>query len=112
MERRVTVNDRIERFELEVPPELEPLPEAASAGNAAAQGACLYFGPAGQRCSRPALAGGYCSRHRADGPDGEARSPARNYSRVLTATAAIVLIVWPYIADLVHDLIHWLSSPR
>ena len=27
------------------------------------QGPCLYFGPQGQRCSRPAIANGFCARH-------------------------------------------------
>ena len=30
---------------------------------AADQGPCLYFGPAGERCSRPAIDGGFCARH-------------------------------------------------
>jgi hypothetical protein len=27
------------------------------------QGPCLYFGPQGQRCDRPAIANGFCARH-------------------------------------------------
>src|SRR5271155_4700638 len=27
------------------------------------QGPCLYFGPQGQRCARPALEGGFCAQH-------------------------------------------------
>jgi len=27
------------------------------------QGPCLYFGPQGQRCDRPAIANGFCPRH-------------------------------------------------
>jgi hypothetical protein len=50
MERRVTVNDRIERFELETPEDLEPIAEASvEAKSQGSLGPCLYLGPAGQR---------------------------------------------------------------
>src|SRR5215469_11292978 len=113
MERRVTVNDRIERFELETPPDLEPLPEAAETPSTAkarpALGPCLYLGPAGQRCRKPAIAGGYCPRHHVDP---ELKAEGRDYTRVVVATVALVIIIWPYVSDLVRDLIRWLSSPR
>jgi len=32
-------------------------------GSSADQGPCLYFGPQGQRCDRPAIANGFCARH-------------------------------------------------
>lgn len=31
--------------------------------NSGDQGPCLYFGPQGQRCDRPAIANGFCARH-------------------------------------------------
>ncbi len=31
--------------------------------NSGDQGPCLYFGPQGQRCDRPAIASGFCARH-------------------------------------------------
>jgi hypothetical protein len=31
--------------------------------NCGDQGPCLYFGPQGQRCDRPAIANGFCGRH-------------------------------------------------
>jgi hypothetical protein len=31
--------------------------------NSGDQGPCLYFGPQGQRCDRPAIAYGFCARH-------------------------------------------------
>ena len=31
--------------------------------NSGDQGPCLYFGPQGQRCDRPAIADGFCARH-------------------------------------------------
>ncbi len=115
MERRVTVNDGIERVELEIPEELEALEPDDEARSSDEQrraevfGSCLHLGQQGQRCSRPALAGGYCARHHSDP---ELRMPGRNYTRVLVATVALAVIVWPYIAEVVRDLIRWLASPR
>jgi len=108
MERRVTVNDGIERLELDVPPELEA-EESSPAGPVASGGPCLYLGPRGERCSRPALEGGYCARH---GGSPAASSPVRSYTRVLAATLALIMLVWPYISDLVRDLLHWLAASR
>ncbi len=107
MERRVTVNDRIERVELETPEELQPLAESPKTGQSQAHGPCLYFGPGGERCARPALAGGYCARHHTDPAF---RLPGRSYTRVLTAMVAIILIVWPYVSDLVREVLRWLGS--
>lgn len=109
MERRVTVNDRIERVQLEVPPELAQDETAGEPPGAGSHGPCLYLGPKGERCSRQALEGGYCAAHQTGGASGIA---ARSYSRVLTATIAVMLIVWPYISELVHELIRWLSSEQ
>jgi hypothetical protein len=109
MERRVTVNDRIDRVELEVPDELEAVGDTAAAASLASQGPCLYLGPVGERCARSALAGGYCAKHHSD-PD--LRPPGRSYTRVLVATVALVIIIWPYVADLVRDVMRWLGAPR
>ncbi|MGH9574614.1 MAG: hypothetical protein ACRD40_13930 [Candidatus Acidiferrales bacterium] len=106
MERRVTVNDRIERVQLAVPEELESA-SGTQVRQPPAHGPCLYLGPQGERCFRPALAGGYCARHH---PDPALRLPSRNYTRVLAATIALILIVWPYVSDLVRDLLRWLAS--
>ena len=56
------------------------------------QGPCLYFGPAGQRCERPALAGGFCSRHM---PGAKVIKRVSAPSRILAAIAAILGILWP-----------------
>jgi hypothetical protein len=115
MERRVTVNDGIERVELEILEELEAVErddEAKLSDDqriAAGHGPCLHLGHQGQRCSRQALAGGYCARHHSDP---ELRMPGRNYTRVIVATVALVAIVWPYVAEVVRDLIRWLASPQ
>lgn len=107
MERRVTVNDRIERVELEVPPELQSIEMPAQPARSDSHGPCLYLGMKGERCSRSALEGGYCAAHQANGA---ASLSARSYSRALAATLALILIVWPYISDLVRDLLHWLAA--
>ena len=115
MERRVTVNDGIERVELEIPEDLEAFEgedEAGYGGSDAPTGSygpCLHLGPQGQRCSRQALTGGYCARHHGDP---ELRLPGRNYTRVIVATVALIVIVWPYLAEAVHDLVRWLASPQ
>jgi hypothetical protein len=110
MERRVTVNDGIERLELETPEGLEPLEPDDGGEPAAGEGSygpCLHFGARGERCARPAVADGYCSKHH---PDPGLRTPGRSYTRVLVATVALVMILWPYITELVRDLVRWLSG--
>jgi len=113
MERRVTVNDGIERVELEIPEELEPLDEGdePAPGDSKAtpgpQGPCLHLGPRGERCKRAAIADGYCAKHH---HDPELRSPGRNYTRVLVATVALLTILWPYLEELAHDLTRWMAS--
>lgn len=93
--------------------------EQRSAGNVAAAtrggpnlGPCLYLGPQGQRCARPALEGGFCAVHRPGGGTltGTLAGSARKASRVLAAGAAIVAIVWPYVADLLRELFRWMHS--
>lgn len=105
MERRVSVNDQIEELSLDLPPEAGWQPDSATE----AHRSCLYLGPAGQRCARPALPGGYCAGHHTD----EAfRLPSRRYGRVLIATIALVLIVWPYVTDLLHELVRWFAPSQ
>ena len=67
------------------------------------QGPCLYLGPAGQRCNRPALAGGFCARHGSGGP----RDAIKNPARILAAALGVVALLWPYVSDLVREIIHW-----
>lgn len=71
------------------------------------QGPCLYFGPAGERCNRPALAGGFCAVHR----PGARNKAIRNPARLLAAAGAIVALLWPYVEDLVHEILRWIH-PR
>jgi len=69
---------------------------------------CLYFGPNGQRCSKRALATGFCASHR-PGP-GKAKAGSVRPARLLTAAAAIIGILWPYLDFLVREIIRWAHS--
>jgi hypothetical protein len=76
-----------------------------SLGSGGDQGPCLYLGPSGQRCDRPALAGGYCEIHR---PGGSLLARAAPSKRILAVIAAIAGILWPVIADLVREIVRWM----
>ncbi|HEY6443466.1 MAG TPA: hypothetical protein VIY66_09020 [Candidatus Acidoferrales bacterium] len=69
-------------------------------------GPCLYLGPSGQRCARPALEGGFCAVH----SPGSAAAITPNRKRVLAAVAAIIGILWPYVDDVVREIIRWMHS--
>lgn len=67
-------------------------------------GPCLYLGPRGQRCALPAVEGGFCSKHRPGAK--EAGSPVAK--RIVGAVAAVLGILWPYITDLVREILRWI----
>ena len=90
-------------------PELTPESGAGMLENQAdrrEQGACLYLGPNGQRCARPAIEGGFCTVH---GPH-PTQAAASNRTRILAAVVAIIGILWPYVDDLVREIIRWMHS--
>jgi Family of unknown function (DUF5763) len=97
MERRVSVNDHsdVEEFNTSA--------ESSESAPDISHGPCLYLGKSGERCGHPAIEGGYCAKHH---PDEEKRWPGRSYSRVLVASAALFMILWPYIADTARLLVH------
>ena len=69
-------------------------------------GPCLYLGPSGQRCARPALEGGFCAVHsarlrRGDHPESEAGAGGRRRD---------CGILWPYVDDVVREIIRWMHS--
>ncbi|HXN20092.1 MAG TPA: hypothetical protein VN875_17265 [Candidatus Binatus sp.] len=75
--------------------------------HSADQGPCLYFGPRGQRCSRRALAGGFCPFHQPGGiPSGRSKPSKKFVASVL----AIVAVIWPYLADIVREVIRWIHA--
>jgi len=69
----------------------------------ASLGPCLYLGPRGQRCARPAIDDGFCEKHR----PGEKVAGSLVGRRVLGAVVAVLGILWPYVADLVREIIRW-----
>ena len=80
-------------------PKLLSLP---SRDNNVDQGPCLYLGPSGQRCDRRALAGGYCASHR---PGGINLPKIALSKRALAAIAAASWFLWPYIGEVVREII-------
>jgi hypothetical protein len=87
---------------------IEDLPPLAPRTTASIpdSGPCLYLGPAGQRCDRRAVEGGFCAVHRPGGITSKVGNPGR----ILAAVAAIVALLWPYLDELVHEIIRWRHS--
>lgn len=88
------------------------------------QGPCLYFGPQGQRCSRPAIANGFCARHTpaqlGQAPakigaasyarPGAAALGSRPLGRIIAIGIAIFAALWPIVADLLREIIRWIHA--
>ena len=68
-------------------------------------GPCLYLGPAGQRCGERAFDAGFCAKHQPG-----AAPPITNASKVVAASAGIIGLLWPYLADLVREIIRLIHS--
>jgi hypothetical protein len=74
-------------------------------------GPCLYLGPAGERCTRPAMEGGFCARHRrsgskyAEGPGEDSRFRLELTPKRLGALIAAAAALWPIVADLVKEIL-------
>ncbi len=71
------------------------------------QGPCLFLGPNGQRCGRRALAGGYCATHR---PGAISLPKVALTKRTLAAIAAASWFLWPYLGEVVREIIRWMHS--
>ncbi len=66
------------------------------------QGPCLYLGPAGQRCSRRATMGGYCSQHQ----PGATRIGVPAISpKKMAAIGVAIAMLWPEIVKVASALI-------
>ena len=83
-------------------------PPVGIVSKGADQGPCLYLGPRGQRCSRRATNAGFCAIHQ---PDGVAASGISKPSKKFIASLlAIAAVVWPYLADIVREVIRWIHA--
>lgn len=86
----------------------DPEPVRKGDSPAGEQGPCLYLGPAGQRCNRPALVGGFCAKHRT-GVGALEKKPSKP-SRIVVAIAAIAGVLWPILSDLAREIIRWIHT--
>ena len=104
MDRNLRVNALPETdnsSEIEVFP-THPAPRAALKVDL---GPCLYLGPAGQRCGERAFEGGFCAKHQPG-----ATAPITAGSKVVAASVGIIGLLWPYLADLVREIIRLIHS--
>lgn len=69
-------------------------------------GTCLYFGPAGQRCDRPAGESGFCPAHLGNM---QAKIPAKS-GRIIAAVMAILALLWPVLGDVVQFIMRWIRQ--
>jgi hypothetical protein len=72
------------------------------------QGPCLYLGPRGQRCSRRATTAGFCAMHQPHGIT--ASGISRPSKKLMASVLAIAAVVWPYLADIVREVIRWIHA--
>ena len=69
-------------------------------------GPCLYFGPAGQRCDRRALEGGFCSKHQfASQLGGSPSLSGQQISKRVLGVAGILAVLWPILADVIREIV-------
>jgi hypothetical protein len=104
MDRNVRVNAQA-ASDTSSPIEGFPAHLAASGAAKADLGPCLYLGPAGQRCDERAFETGYCARHQTG-----AAPPIVAGSKVVAASVGIIGLLWPYLADLVREIIRLINS--
>ena len=81
----------------------QPVNGATQTGHSA--GICLHLGAGGERCFRPAAAGGFCERH---DPEGSSK-PAFSMVRIAAALLLLWALLWPLIADVIRELRGWLK---
>jgi hypothetical protein len=108
MDRSVSVNVQSDsdpsEFDPGFPPGDLPPDQPDDSSGKSDLGPCLYFGPAGQRCDRRAVEGGFCSRHQ----PGAIREGLRTQlPRRTLAVVGVLAVLWPVLADLVRELIRF-----
>ncbi|MGA9884478.1 MAG: hypothetical protein WBQ34_12230 [Candidatus Acidiferrales bacterium] len=106
-----TFSDREADFRVETgidSDDMGPIQTAFPAANSmmSDEGPCLYLGPEGQRCYRPAVKSGFCAAHQPGAAlRGKIGKPSK---KVVAAAAGIAGVLWPYLYDFVHALIRLL----
>ena len=93
-------NDYGRDFGIEIVP-------GAGGSKSADQGPCLYLGPRGQRCDRRATNAGFCAVHQ---PGGAAAGISKPSKKFVASLLAIVAVAWPYLADIVREIIRWIHA--
>jgi hypothetical protein len=96
--------------EMPTPEDLFPAEVRAPQVPPHAHGFCLYLGPRGERCSRPAGETGFCSKHQQSGAPTPEANPAQVGRRMMTGFA-LLAIVLPILLDVLRALARWLASP-
>jgi hypothetical protein len=61
---------------------------------------CLYLGPGGERCSRPAEDDGFCKLH---GPE-----RGKRVARGAVAVLGVLIALWPFVVDVIRAIIRLL----
>jgi hypothetical protein len=80
---------------------------AGISSTSADQGPCLYLGPRGQRCGRRATKAGFCAIHQ---PGAALAGIAKPSKKLAASLLAIVAIIWPYLADILREVIRWIHA--
>lgn len=85
----------------------EMLPMNLPSGTASDdQGPCLYLGPAGQRCNRRAVEGGFCALHQPGAVAAKLAKP----SKIVAAILGILGALWPFVSDFIREILRFLHS--
>jgi hypothetical protein len=79
---------------------------------------CLYFGPQGQRCDRPAIANGFCPRHTPEQLGQSLRlgvtlPAAGRKSRIAAIVLAALFIfenLWPIVSEVFREIIRLIHA--
>lgn len=65
---------------------------------------CLYLGPSGERCYRPALDNGFCPSHQPNASPTALRDQSRSRKKKAAATVGIIAALWPLIEEVLRQL--------
>lgn len=74
------------------------------ASQSASRSLCLYFGPGGERCCRPALDNGFCTRHQPSRSPTRLPDESRARTKKAAATVGILAALWPLIEELLRQI--------